>query len=143
MYVCGMFLERHAEYSYEEAALWARKMGEVYCIVLLRYFQREIRDWGLSEMVWDLPDWVWAHSAWEHADAMGNSYRDVAIRLGIQLSSATIYNDLNTLRWYGNTGAHASSYFDKGRQGANEKVFFAAIRLAMSFLVWHGRCSRL
>ena len=81
MYLCAMFLRRYAEHSYEEAASWGRKLAEVYCIIVLAYFQRDVRYMGLAEMQWELPDWVWQHSAWEHADALGEPYRGKAIEL--------------------------------------------------------------
>ena len=112
----------------------------MYCIVILKHFKEDVRYLGLSEMTWELPDWVWRYSAWQHADAFGDPYRRGATHLGIHMATSNVYEDLDTLRRYGNAGAHARSYLYDDRLGQDDEVYLAAVRLALSFLVWHGRC---
>ena len=38
LYVLGKFIQRYGEGHFEEAAVWGRKLAEVYCIVLLMHF---------------------------------------------------------------------------------------------------------
>ena len=144
LYTLNMFLKRYAEHAYPEAAVWGRKMAEAYCIAQLKYFQRynHFGFHGLAELAWELPQWVWGYSAYEHVSAFGEEYMVSAVNLGMHLSSVSIYDDLTTLRQYGNTGAHAGSYFSHGRLGADPDVFAAAVRVAMSFVPWCRRCSR-
>ena len=145
LYTLRMFLKRYAEEAYPEAAVWGRKLAETYCIAQLNYFQMDFqtRFYGLAELVWELPQWVWGYSAYEHVSEFGEEYIACALNLGMHLSSASIYDDLTTLRQYGNMGAHAGSYFRYGRLGADPDVFAAAVRVVMSFVPWYRRCSRL
>ena len=76
------------------------------------------------------------YTAWDHADAYGNPYRDAALRMGAQLSTSTVWEDIETIRKHGNGGAHAGPYLRWGRMEADEEVFLAAMRLGVSFMVW-------
>ena len=90
-----MFLRRYGEGHHEEAAVWARKLGESYCLVMLKHFRYADPEdetlWSLSQ---ELPEWVWQHSAWEHAAAYGDPYRRWAESLGMHMARFSVYDDL-------------------------------------------------
>ena len=146
VYCTRMFFRRYAEQAYYDAAVWGRRLAEVYCLVLLQVFQQELDNsfHGLYELSNDLPEWVWAYSAYAHVSACASGeYKAVAERLGMPLSREDVYGDLSTLRKYGNKGAHASRYLNGDRLKPDPRSVVAVFRVAMSFAAWTWRCSRL
>ena len=144
MYAVNMFFTRYAEGAYYDAAVWARRIAEVYCEVLLRVFDQDLgRLYGLYDMTWALPDCVWQYSAYQHVSAYGGDHRDIAVRLGMHLSRHSLFEDLDYLRWYGNMGTHASRFLCGARLQPDPGVVVSVIRVACSFSVWHRRCSKL
>ena len=135
-----MFFIRYAEGAYYDAAVWGRRVAEVYCIAILDVFGKDLGDGfhGLYELTRELPDWVWPYSGYEHLDAYGEG--EHGRRLGMHLSSVKIWEDLVFLRKYGNRGAHAQEeYLSGGKLPPSPQVVVSVIRVALSFWCWYGR----
>ena len=133
-YAVRMFFIRYAEGAYYDAAVWGRRVAEVYCIAILDVFGKDLGDQfhGLYILIWELPDWVWPYSGYEHLEAYGEG--EHGRRLGMQLSSVPIWKDLDFLRKYGNHGAHASSeYLLGGKLPQSPQVVVCVIRVVVSF----------
>ena len=90
-----MFFVRYAEGAYFDAAVWGRRVAEVYCNVILDVFGKDLSDGfhGLYELIWELPDWVWPYSGYEHLEAYGEG--EHGRRLGMQLSSVPVWKDID------------------------------------------------
>ena len=139
-YAVRMFFIRYAEGAYYDAAVWGRRVGEVYCKVILDVFGKDLGDefHGLYELIREMPDWVWPYSGYEHLDAYGEG--DHGRWLGMHLSSVRVWEDLDILRKYGNSGAHASSeYLSGGKLSPSPQVVVCVIRVALSFTCWYRR----
>jgi len=139
-YAVRMFFIRYAEGAYYDAAVWGRRVAEVYCIVILDVFGKDLGDefHGLYELTRELPDWVWPYSGYDHLDAYGEG--EHGRRLGMQLSSVPVWKDLDFLRKYGNSGAHASwKYLSGGKLSPSPQVVVCVIRVALSFTCWYRR----
>ena len=139
-YAVRMFFIRYAEGAYYDAAVWGRRVAEVYCIVILDVLGKDLGDefYGLYELTMELPDWVWPYSGYEHLDAYGEG--EHGRRLGMQLSSVPVWKDLDFLRKYGNSGAHASwEYLSGGKLSPSPQVVVCVIRVALSFTCWYRR----
>ena len=137
-YAVKMFFIRYAEGAYYDAAVWGRRVAEVYCKVILDVFGKDHEFHGLYELIGELPDWVWLYSGYEHLEAYGEG--EHGRRLGMQLSSVPVWEDLDFLRKYGNSGAHASSeYLSGGKLSPSPKVVVCVIRVALSFTCWYKR----
>ena len=147
-YAFRMFLVRYAEAAYFDAAVWARRTREAYCLYLLKKFDVSLGDgfWGLSDLIWMLPDWVWQYTAGDHMRAYSSEHGRLASGLGLggqRVWRYGIYEDLTVLREYGNSGAHASYYMAGARMEPDAEVVLCAIRIAGSFVAWGDRMSRL
>ena len=139
-YAVRMFFIRYAEGAYYDAAVWGRRVAEVYCLVILGLFGKDLGDGfhGLYELTWELPDWVWPYSVYEHVEAYGEG--EHGRRLGMQLSSVPVWKDLDFLRKYGNSGAHARwAYLSGGKLSPSPQVVVCVIRVALSFTCWYRR----
>ena len=139
-YAVRMFFVRYAECAYFDAAVWGRRVAEVYCNVILDVFGKDLGDGfhGLYELIWELPDWVWPYTVYEHLDAYGEGGH--GRRLGMQLSSVPVWKDLDTLRRYGNSGAHGSwKYLSGGKLPPSPDVVVCVIRVVFSFACWYRR----
>ena len=139
-YAVRTFFIRYAEGAYYDAAVWGRRVAEVYCIVILDVFGKDLGGGfhGLYDLTRALPDWVWRYSGYEHLDAYGEG--ELGRRLGMQLSSVPIWEDLDFLRKYGNRGAHASwEYLEGGKLPPSPQVVVCVIRVALSFTCWYRR----
>ena len=135
-----MFFVRYAEGAYYDAAVWGQLVAEVYCIVIVDLFGKYLGDkfLGLYELTLELPDWVWPYSAYEHLHAYGEA--EHGRRLGMQLSSLPVWKDLDFLRKYGNSGAHARwEYLSGGKLSPSPQVVVCVIRVALSFTCWYRR----
>ena len=134
VYAVRMFFVRYAEGAYYDAAVWGRRVAEVYCIVIVDLFGKDLGDkfLGLYELTLELPDWVWPYSVYEHVEAYGEGGH--GRRLGMQLSSVPVWKDLDFLRKYGNSGAHARwEYLSGGKLSPSPQVVVCVIRVALSF----------
>ena len=133
-YAVRMFFIRYAEGAYYDAAVRGRRAAEVYCKEILDVFGKDLDDQfhGLYDLVWELPDWVWPYSGYEHLEAYGEG--EHGRRLGMQLSSVPVWKDLDFLRKYGNSGAHARwAYLSGANLSPNPQVVVCVIRVALSF----------
>ena len=139
-YAVNMFFKRYGEGAYYDAAVWARRVAEVYCTVLVDVLGQgdDTEYLGLYELIRQLPEWVWPYSAWTHVHAYGEGSRGQ--QFGMQLSSVPVWQDLEVLRNYGNHGAHASAeYLTGAKLAPNPQVVVCVIRVAWSFICWYKR----
>ena len=139
-YAVRMFFIRYAEGAYYDAAVWGRRVAEVYCFAILDVFGNELGDQfhALYDLIRSLPDWVWPYSGYEHLDAFGEGEHGRG--LGMQLSSVPIWKDLDFLRKYGNRGAHAKSeYLLGGKLPPSPQVVVCVTRVVVSFACWYTR----
>ena len=91
-------------------------------------------------MTWELPEWVWPYSAYDHVEAYGEG--EYARRLGMHLSSLPVWKDLDVLRMYGNSGCHASwEYLWGANMPPSPDVVVCVIRVVLSFTSWYRRIS--
>ena len=143
VFAVKMFFLRYAEGAYYDASVWARRLGEVYCYFTLSVFGQDGSWLSLKELQWELPEWVWKHTAYRHAAAYGEDWAHKMIPIGIHLSSRSIYHDLENLRWYGNDGSHVLSFLGGWRMEADERVVLSVIRVSISFTSWYRYWSKL
>ena len=91
-----------------------------------------LRHWhGLAELTWTLPDWVWQHGGAEHA--LAASIPGPALTIGAHLSMSTVFQDLDFLRRYGNSGAHADRDFNVGNVSPDAEIVCSVLRVSLSF----------
>ena len=119
------FFVLYAAGHYLDAAVWGRRIAETYCnYIFLQFSPSYLEKWyGLAELAWELPDWVYAHSAYAHL-------------FGQLHEGATVYDDLEVLRRYGNNGAHADRSFRIEHLCAQSEAVCAVLRVSLSFVVW-------
>ena len=129
------FLYYYARGHYADAGVWSRRLAEAFCINVLqkKYAAQGTRHVSmyplLGGMVYDLPHSI----SWPRAYDLCEEGKDTATYLGCHLSVATVWDDLERMRRYGNNGAHAHSYFT-GPPTADPSVFIATLRIALATL---------
>ena len=134
MYICVVQMFRCFGRGYHhDVGLWGRRLAETYCIHM-----QGPKDWHvrLYDMIRDLPATVLYGPTDSHFGRMawlGHS-------MGSGLSSATVFEDLEWLRWYGNMGVHATAFLD-GSLYPEPRVLIVALRIAILFL--DGPMSRM
>ncbi len=133
------FFDRYASAAYEDAAVWSRRLAEAYCNYVFVHFDATYLQsrYGLAELAWELPTWVYDHSASSHAAAAGEVSASICI--GAPLSICTVYEDLDSLRRYGNQGAHADREFRISVVQADGDIVCRVLRIALSFMSLHRR----
>ena len=139
------FIQAYARRHYEDAAIWVRRIAEAFCLSILT---PTYHGYLLGDLTWYL---------WEHRPefAAASVYSLVSSRpltkvcelaeeMGVCFATATVYEDLKTMAWYGNKGAHAHSALvrnagalvPRGMQ-AEPAVFTAVIRILIAFIHLH------
>ena len=139
LFAVKMFFIRYAANSYYDAYTWARRFAESYCHHVLGVFNIDDSYLGLWEMSYSLPEWVWQYRAIQHVQGYGVDC-DVAMRLGVPLSSTTVWEDIDYLRRLGNSTAHARPYLTGARPQPDPRAVVSVIRVAMSLRAWLSRC---
>ena len=121
----SVFFVLYAEQQYVDAAVWGRRIAEAYCnYIFLHFSPSYLEKWyGLAELAWELPDWVYDYSAYAHLS-------------GQLHEGAKVYHDLDVLRRYGNDGAHADRLFRIEHLCAQSEVVCAVLRVSLSFVAW-------
>ena len=123
------FLGAYGRANFENAAVCGRRIAELFCRYALEE-EHPARYRGLCEQAWAIDFW------YMHPAVFVDGYDDVrgiATKLGMALSTWTIFDDVNIVRRYGNQGAHADDEQIAGYalEGSAE-VFTATIRIAVS-----------
>ena len=142
LFCVKMFFIRYAGHCYYDAYTWARRLAETYCHHVLALFHIDDEWLSLSEMAYSLPDWIWRYRAIDHVESFGVD-RDLAMQLGLPLSANAVFEDIDYLRWVGNSTAHARPYVHGHRPGPDARAVVSVVRVAMSLRAWLGRCSSL
>ena len=139
LYSLTNFMTTYGRGDYEDAAVWSRRLAEVYCNYVFYHFDPTmLAQWyGLAELVWELPEWVWQYGAFAHARAVGMF--DAGFLIGAPLSMSTVFDDLDALRRYGNRGAHADRQFDVGVVLPDSGICCRILRVSLSFMSLHAR----
>ena len=140
-----MCMNKYGAHEYYDAAAWGRRLAETYCMALLEKFGVPLDDgsYGLYDLEWMLPAWVWLYGAYEHMAAHSAAYAQMASRLGMHVSDYRVWHDIDYLRRFGNRGVHVSQYLGGGRLEADGTSVVAVLRVAASFAAWYLRLSRL
>ena len=126
------YVAAYARQHYETAAMYGRRMAESFCIIALPD-NHEAKEYGsLCEMAWALPCWelkVYDYIQ-EYTDLV-----EIANELCMGIGYANVWNDLTTVRWYGNDGCHVSAkQLDQGPLEAKEETFVSTIRVGIATL---------
>ena len=124
------FLEFYGRGRALDAAIWARRAAECYGLFVVMELQGVHADDLLGDLTWRLPDrhtWSTSFSMCGHP-IVGR----VAAELGAGLSTATIWDDLEALRYWGNPGGHAHAMLRDGRIEL-EPLFVPMLRVCLSF----------
>ena len=134
------FLYYYGRGFYVDAGVWSRRLAEAFCINALheKYADEEEPYPLLARMVYDLPYFI----SWSRAFDLCDDFKETAAYLGCHMSALTVWDDLHKMRVYGNSGAHAHSYFLES-PNADPDVFLATLRIAVATSELHrGRKSR-
>ena len=138
VYALKNFFVRYAEGSYYDAAVWGRRLAEVYCKFVLQVFAQGGEGNGLYELIPQLPEWAWQHTAYDHLYAYGEG--GFGRRFGMQYAVSQVWEDLESLRKYGNRGAHAADeYLAGAKLPPSPRVVVCVVRVALSFICWYRR----
>ena len=130
------FLRSYARGFYEDAAMWSRRIAEAFCIMILRdHFRMKELD-GLYDMINAIPWEVSNEGVYKH---LQGDLVLLGTEMGCGLTSQKVWQDLHTMRRYGNQGAHPFEYFDDGPLKPDAQVFVATLRIIMCFAAWHRR----
>ena len=133
------FLYCYARGHYADAGVWCRRIAEAFCINALREEYADEKLPLLARMVYELPYSI----SWSRAFDLCDDFKETAAYLGCHMSALTVWDDLHKMRVYGNSGAHAHSYFLES-PNADPDVFLATLRIAVATSELHrGRKSRL
>ena len=137
LYCLLQFIRTYGRGNIVDASVWSRRLAKAYCHYV--YYEDSIlHEWvGLADYAYMLPDWFWRYGAFSHANAVGIA--NIGTLVGAHLSSQTVYDDLETLRYYGNSGAHADRYFNIRHVGPNPDAFCSVVRISLSYVSLHLR----
>ena len=120
------FLYYYARGHYADAGVWSRRLAEAFCINVLHTKYTDQSSYPLlGGMLYDLPYSIsWAR-VFDLCDDV------TAMYLGCHFTVSTVWDDLQTMRAYGNNGVHAHSYFFD-RPAADPSVFLATLRIVLA-----------
>ena len=126
----GCFLDFYGRGKALDAAIWARRAAECYGLHAIMVLEGVHSEDLLSQLNWRLP---YLHTGSTAYSQCGHPIIGrVASELGAGLSRATLWEDLEALRYYGNQGAHAHYTLRDGRIEL-EPLFLPMLRVCLSF----------
>ncbi len=130
------FLRAWGRGHYDDASVCIRGLAVAFCITFL-----SDETYGLlGEMMSMLPDTLTYSSCW---DILPEDLQALGSALGMGWSKAIVWQDLDWMRSYGNTGCHAGSFFQYGPQAADEFVFVSTLRIVLLYVAVHRGTEKL
>ena len=128
-----LFLFSYGRGHFEAAAVYARRIAEVFCFIAHPDSDADEYYDGLCQMAWALP--MWYRRAVEYI-AEQQDLAGIGDSLGMGLpSKLRVWDDVTTIRRYGNEGAHASDAQMYGQPlQANDEAFIATVRIIVASL---------